>query len=89
MLRSPVLQWDKALILKHLEGVSLSSPEGATLSLEELSTLLQPCYQALHAFDMHHDNPNLSNFQLVNGGFMVLDLESAVFNLAANGQMFL
>ncbi|KAK5655574.1 hypothetical protein OQA88_5505 [Cercophora sp. LCS_1] len=78
----------RALILEYLEGVSLSSPEGATLRLEELSTLLQPCYQALHAFGVHHDDPNLSNFQLVNGKIMVLDLESAVFDLSANDQAY-
>ncbi|KAK3356300.1 hypothetical protein B0T25DRAFT_474174 [Lasiosphaeria hispida] len=78
----------RALILEYLKGVSLSSPEGATLRLEELSTMLQPCYRALHAFDVHHDDPNLSNFQLVNGKIMVLDLESAVFGLSANDQAF-
>ncbi|KAH6635847.1 hypothetical protein F5144DRAFT_159242 [Chaetomium tenue] len=79
----------RALILEYLEGVSLSSPEGATLRLEELSALLQPCYRALHAFGVHHDDPNLSNFQLVNDEkIMVLDLESAVFDLSADDQAF-
>jgi hypothetical protein len=69
----------RALLLECLGGVSLSSPEGATLNLEELSALLQPCYEALHAFGVHHDDPNLSNFQLVDGEkIMALDLESAV-----------
>ncbi|KAK3997217.1 hypothetical protein QBC44DRAFT_377110 [Cladorrhinum sp. PSN332] len=58
----------------------------ATPKLEELSTLLQPYYRALHAFGAHHGDPNLSNFQLVNGKIMVLDLESAVFNLSTNDQ---
>jgi hypothetical protein len=78
----------RALVLEHLGGVSLSSPEGATLRLEELSALLQPCYRVLHAFGVHYDDPNLSNFQLVNGKVMVLDLESAVFDLSADGQAF-
>ena len=51
----------RALIVEYLEGLSLSSPEGATLRLEELSTLLQPCYRVLHAFGVHYDDPNLSN----------------------------
>jgi hypothetical protein len=78
----------RALILERLGGVSLSSPEGATLRLEELSALLQPCYRALHAFGVHYDDPNLSNFQIVNGKIMVLDLESAVFDLSADAQAF-
>ncbi|KAK3295273.1 uncharacterized protein B0H64DRAFT_143552 [Chaetomium fimeti] len=79
----------RALLLGYLGGVSLSSPEGATLRLEELSALLQPCYRALHAFGVHHDDPNLSNFQLVNDGkIMVLDLENAVFGLSADDQAF-
>jgi RIO-like serine/threonine protein kinase len=77
----------RALIVEYLEGVFLSSPEGATLRLEELSTLLQPCYQALHAFGVHHDDPSLSNFLLVDDGkIMVLDLESAVFDLSTDDQ---
>jgi tRNA A-37 threonylcarbamoyl transferase component Bud32 len=76
----------RALILEYLGGVSLSSPEGATLRLEELSTLLQPCYRELHAFGVHHDDPNLSNFHLINGKIMVLDLESAEFDLSADKQ---
>ncbi len=64
----------------------MSSPEGATLRLEELSALLQPCYHALHAFVVHHGDPNLSNFQLVDGKLMVLDLESTVFDLPADAR---
>lgn len=79
----------RALIVEYLEGVSLSSPVGATLRLEELSTLLQSCYRAFHAFGVHHDDPNLSNFLLVDAGkIMVLDLESAAFNLSADDQAF-
>ncbi|KAK4102670.1 hypothetical protein N658DRAFT_566192 [Parathielavia hyrcaniae] len=74
----------RAMILEYLGGVSLSSPEGATLRLEELSALLQPCYRALHALGVHHDDPNLANFQLVNGNIMVMDLESAVFDMSAD-----
>jgi len=78
----------RAIILEYLGGVSLASPEGATLRQEELSALLQPCYRALHALGVHHDDPNLANFQLVNGNIMVLDLESAVFDLSADDQAF-
>jgi RIO-like serine/threonine protein kinase len=79
----------RALIVDYLEGVSLSSPEGATLRVEELSTLLQPCYRALHAFGVHHDDPNLSNLLLAGDGkILVLDLESAVFDLSADDQAF-
>lgn len=78
----------RTLILEYLGGPSLSSPEGATLRLEELSTLLQPCYRALHAFGVHHDDSNLSNFHLMNGKVMVLDLESAEFGLSADEQAY-
>jgi tRNA A-37 threonylcarbamoyl transferase component Bud32 len=78
----------RALLLEYLGGVSMSSPEGATLRLEELSTLLQPCYRALHALGVHHDDPNLSNFHLVNGKIMVLDLETADFGLSADDRAF-
>lgn len=47
----------RALMLEYLGGVSLVSPEGATLMLQELSDLLQPCYRALHAFGVHHNDP--------------------------------
>jgi hypothetical protein len=62
----------RALILDHLSGVSLASPEGATLCLEELSDLLQPCYRAMHAFGVQHDDPHVGNFQLVDGKIMAL-----------------
>jgi hypothetical protein len=74
----------RAMLLEYLGGISLSSPEGATMTLEELSSLLQPCYRALHAFDVHQDDANLSNFQLVDGKIKVLDLESAVFHYSAD-----
>jgi hypothetical protein len=75
-------QGSRALILEHLAGVSLVSPEGATLKLEELSALLQPCYRAMHAFKAHQDDVNLANFQLVDGKIMVLDLENVIFDLS-------
>jgi hypothetical protein len=78
----------RALLLEHLGGVSLASPEGATLELEELSELLQPCYRALHAFGVHHDDPHPSNFQLVDGKTMVLDLERVMFGLSAKENVF-
>ena len=77
----------RALLLEYLEGVLLSSPEGATLRVEELSTLLQPCYRALHSFGVHPDDNNLSNFQLADGKIKVLDLESVEFDLPADKQI--
>lgn len=78
----------RAMILEYLGGVSLSSPEGATLRLEELSTLLQPCYRALHAFGVYHGDPNLSNFHLVDRKIMVLDFGGAVFDMSADDLAF-
>jgi hypothetical protein len=72
----------RALILDHLPGVSLASPEGATLTLEELSALLQPCFRAMHAFGVQHDDPNVGNFQLVDGKIVALDLERVMFDLS-------
>lgn len=74
----------RALLLEYLRGIPLSAPEGATMILEELSSLLQPCYRALHAFDLYQDEANLSNFQPVEGKIKVLDLESAVFHYSAD-----
>lgn len=66
----------------------MKSPEGATLSLEELSDLLQPCYRALHAFGVHHDDPQPANFHLVDGKIMVLDLERVMFDLSADAKAY-
>jgi hypothetical protein len=74
----------RAMLLERLGGISMSSPEGATMRLEELSALLQPCYRAIHAFDVAVDDTNLSNFQLVDGRMMMMDLESAVFRYSAD-----
>ncbi|KAK4133919.1 hypothetical protein BT67DRAFT_462663 [Trichocladium antarcticum] len=63
----------RAMLLEYLGRISLSAPEGATMTLEELSSLLQPCYRALHAFDVHQDDANF-----------VLDLKSAVFHYSAD-----
>ncbi|AEO61003.1 hypothetical protein MYCTH_2069148, partial [Thermothelomyces thermophilus ATCC 42464] len=52
----------RAILLEYLGGISLSAPEGVTITLEELSSLLQLYYQAFYAFDVHQDNANLSNF---------------------------
>ncbi|KAL2255334.1 hypothetical protein VTK26DRAFT_3587 [Humicola hyalothermophila] len=78
----------RALLLEHLGGVSLVSPEGATLTLQELSDLLQPCYRALHAFGVHHEDPHLGNFQLVDGKMMVLDFERVAFHLSPEARIF-
>lgn len=83
-------QGSRALMLEYLAGsVSLVSPEGATLTLSELSHLLQPCYRALHAFGVHHQDPQLGNFHLVQGGrIMILDFERAAWNLSAEERDF-
>jgi len=70
----------RAMKLEHLRGVSMSSPEGAKMRLEELAALLLPCYRALYPFRVQYEDSNLSNFVLVDGRIMVLDLESAVFD---------
>ncbi|EGX97231.1 Protein kinase-like domain [Cordyceps militaris CM01] len=70
----------RAMILEHVQGILMSSPEGATLRLSELAALLLPCYRALHPFRVQYDDINLSNFVLVDGRMRVLDLESAVFD---------
>ena len=72
----------RALILEHIGGISMSSPEGATFRLDELPPLFQPCYRAFHALGAYHGDANLSNFHLVNGKIMALDLESVVFELS-------
>ncbi len=74
----------RGMLLERLGGISMSSLDGATLRLEELSALLQPCYQAIHAFGGAVDDTNLSNFQLVDGRIMMMDLESAVFCYTAD-----
>lgn len=74
----------RAMLLERLGGFSMSDPEGATMTLEELSSLLQPCYRAIDDFGVHQDDANLSNFQLVDGKIKVLDFESAVFHYSAD-----
>jgi tRNA A-37 threonylcarbamoyl transferase component Bud32 len=78
----------RALILQHLGGVSLVSPEAATLRLDELADLLQPCYQALHAFGVHYDDPQLANFQVVDAKIMVLDFEQVMLDRSADDNAF-
>ncbi|KAK4236867.1 lipopolysaccharide core heptose(II) kinase RfaY [Achaetomium macrosporum] len=72
----------RALLLEHLPGVSLASPEGSTLTLEQLSALLQSCYRAIQAFGVHHEDPHMENFQLVDGRIMALDFERVEFDLS-------
>ncbi|KAH6619575.1 hypothetical protein B0J18DRAFT_434447 [Chaetomium sp. MPI-SDFR-AT-0129] len=78
----------RAMLLEYLGGVSLYSPEAGTMTLEELSSLLQPCYRAIDAFGVHQDDANLLNFQLVAGKIKVLDLESVVFHYSADQRAF-
>lgn len=70
----------RALILQDVGGISLFEPAGATLELEGLRHLLQECYHALHALGVHHDDPKLEHFRLVNGKLMVLDFERVAFD---------
>ena len=58
------------------------------MELEDLATLLQACYRALHAFGVHQDDSHLSNFRPVDGKIMMLDLESAVFHYSADDVAF-
>lgn len=74
----------RGLILEHIGGVSLSSPEGATLRLEELPALLEPCYRTFGALGACHGDSNLSNFQFVDGKIIVLDLEDVEFGLCGD-----
>ncbi|KAL2166192.1 hypothetical protein VTG60DRAFT_3152 [Thermothelomyces hinnuleus] len=71
----------RAMILERLGGVSLASPQGATLTLEEISALMQPCHRAMHAFGVHHSDPHPANYQLVDGKLMALDLEYVEWDL--------
>jgi hypothetical protein len=65
----------RAMILEHLQGISMVSPEGATLTPNELAALLLPCFRAMHPFRVLYGDSNLQNFVLVDGRMMVLDLE--------------
>lgn len=78
----------RALILEHVGGVLLASPEGSTLKLEAQCDLLQVCYRVLHSFGVHHDDPQLGNFQLVDGKVMALDLERVMFDLPSDDNAF-
>ena len=77
-----------AIILEHLGGVSLAFPEGATLQLEELSSLLQSCHQALHVYGVDQEDPQPSNFQLLPGKIMALDFERVAFDKSADDMAF-
>ena len=78
----------RTLILERLGGVSLVSPEAATLRLDQLADLLLPCYQALHAFGVHYDDLQLANFQLVDAKVMVLDFEQVMLDRSADDNAF-
>ncbi|KAK0753515.1 hypothetical protein B0T18DRAFT_434257 [Schizothecium vesticola] len=70
----------RAMILEHLPGIQMSSPEGATLKMNELAALLLPCFRAMHPFRVQYGDANLSNFVLVDGRMMVWDLEDVEFD---------
>lgn len=80
----------QALLLQDVGGVSLAEPAGATLDLDTLSRLLQECYSALHALGVHHDDPQLGNFRLVDGGSRIIavDLEMVAFDRSAEENAF-
>jgi tRNA A-37 threonylcarbamoyl transferase component Bud32 len=77
-----------AIVLEHLGGVSLASPEGATLQLEELSSLLQSCHRAIHAYGVDQEDPQPSNFQLLPEKIMALDFERVAFDKSAEDMAF-
>ncbi|KAK3290769.1 uncharacterized protein B0H64DRAFT_427623 [Chaetomium fimeti] len=62
------------VVTPSTSGIFLSSPEDATMMLEDLSTLLRSCYRAPHAFSVHQDDSNLSNFRLVDGTLSIKHL---------------
>lgn len=62
--------------------MSLAEPAGLTLSLPELSTLLQDCHRELHAYNVHQGDPQLGNFRLINGKLMAIDFEMVGFDLS-------
>ena len=72
----------RSLLLQDVAGVSLSEPAGLTLSLPELSTLLQDCHRELHAYNVHQGDPQLGNFRLTNGKLMAIDFEMVGFDLS-------
>lgn len=79
----------RAIMVEYLGGISLCSPEGATMTTEELSTLLQPWYRALNALGVFHDDPNLANVHFVDGKVMAMDFESAVFDVSPEDREYL
>lgn len=78
----------RALLLEQLGGVSLASPPGLTLKLEDLAEMLKVCYRALHAFGVQPDDPQPGNFQLLEGKIMMLDLERVMFDRSAEDNAF-
>lgn len=72
----------RSLALQNIGGSSLIEPHGLTLGSKELSALLQGCHRELHINGVHQEDPQLSNFRLVNGRIMVLDFERVAFNLS-------
>lgn len=68
---------DRALIFEDVGGHALGSPEGSLLSIEELAPMLLECYRALNAFGVHQDDFQPTNFHLVQGRLVALDLEMA------------
>ncbi|POR37630.1 Lipopolysaccharide core heptose(II) kinase RfaY [Tolypocladium paradoxum] len=72
----------RSLLLQDIAGVSLAEPAGLTLSLPELSILLQECHRELHSHDVHQDDPQLGNFLLVGGKLVAIDFEMAGFDLS-------
>ncbi|PNY28323.1 Lipopolysaccharide core heptose(II) kinase RfaY [Tolypocladium capitatum] len=72
----------RSLLLQDLASVSLAEPAGLTLSLPELSILLQECHRELHSHDVHQDDPRLGNFLLVGRKLMAIGFEMVGFDLS-------
>ena len=78
----------RALVLADVGGHSLATPEAGTLTLEQLSAMLQECYRALHAFGVHQDDSLPGNFVLVGRKLMAVDFEKAVFDQSADDNAY-
>lgn len=72
----------RSLLPQDVAGVSLAEPAGLTLSLPELSTLLQECHRELHAYNVHQNDPQLGNSRLTHGKLMAIDFDMVGFDLS-------
>ena len=78
----------RALVLADVGGHSLATPEAGTLTLDQLSSMLQECYRGLHGFGVHQEDSLPGNFMLVDGKLMAVDFEKAVFDQSADDNAY-